>query len=128
MLKVYRLKVDEFRMTSPAFYADLVKYPRILRYLNRENQRVRGENIKFLERGVNEGYFRDDVNYELASRLFDALGRYIMAQRLYQYYSIEDIFNNLVFVSLRGFCTKKGEEALERFTHYIYIGELKKKT
>ena len=115
MLKVYRLKVEEFRVTTPAFYSDLVKYPRVLRYLNRENQRTRVKSLRFLARGVDEGFFRDDVNYELAGRLFDALGRYVMSQQLYKQYTIEEIFNNLIFVTFRGLCTPKGIKALERF-------------
>lgn len=115
MLKVYRLKVEEFRVTTPAFYSDLVKYPRVLRYLNRENQRTRVKSLRFLARGVDEGFFRDDVNYELAGRLFDALGRYVMSQQLYKQYTIEEVFNNLIFVTFRGLCTPKGIKALERF-------------
>lgn len=111
----YKTKVDEFRLTSPAFYSDLSKYPRVLQYLERENQGTRGDFLKFLNRGVEEGYFRNDVNFDLASRMFEALGRYIMSEELYKRYSIEDIFKDIVFVSLRGLCTLKGVQALEKF-------------
>ena len=113
VLKVYQMKVEEFQMTNAQFYSDLVKYPRVLRYLNRENQRMRTSYIKFLDRGVMEGFFRDDINYELVSRMFDALGRYIMAQQLYKQYPMQDILNNFVFVSLRGLCTEKGTKVLD---------------
>ena len=115
LLKVYQLKVNEFRMTNPLFYSDLVKYPRVLRFLNRENQRTRSSYQKFLDRGVMEGYFRDDINFELVSRMFDALGRYITTQQLYKQFSMQELFNNFVFVSLRGLCTEKGIMALDHF-------------
>ena len=113
-MKYYRIKVEEGHATSQAFYNDLIKYPRVLRYLNREKMHTRENLLKFFERGVNEGYFRDDINYELAARLFDAIGRYVMEQRLYSQYSIEELFTSLSFVSLRVLCTEKGLKKLER--------------
>ena len=114
LMKYYRIKVEESHTTSQAFYNDLVKYPRVLRYLNREKMHTRENLKKFFERGVYEGYFREDINYELAARLFDAIGRYVMEQRLYSQYSIEELFTSLSFVSLRGLCTEKGIKKLER--------------
>ena len=114
LMKYYRIKVEEGHATSQAFYNDLIKYPRVLRYLNREKMHTRENLLKFFERGVYEGYFRDDINYELAARLFDAIGRYVMEQRLYSQYSIEELFTSLSFVSLRGLCTEKGLKKLER--------------
>ncbi len=114
LMKYYRIKVEEGHSTSQAFYNDLIKYPRVLRYLNREKMHTRENLLKFFERGVYEGYFRDDINYELAARLFDAIGRYVMEQRLYSQYSIEELFTSLSFVSLRGLCTEKGLQKLDR--------------
>ena len=114
LVKYYRIRVEESHNTSQAFYNDLIKYPRVLRYLNREKMHSRENLLKFFERGVLEGYFRDDINYELAACLFDAVGRYVMEQRLYSQYSIEDLFNSLSFVSLRGLCTEKGIKKLDR--------------
>jgi AcrR family transcriptional regulator len=114
LVKYYRMRVEESRSTSPAFYNDLIKYPRVLRYLNREKKYSRENLLKFFERGVYEGYFRDDINFELTARLFDALGRYVMEKGLYGQYSIEELFSSLSFVTLRGLCTEKGIKKLEQ--------------
>ena len=114
LVKYYRIRVEESHNTSQAFYNDLIKYPRVLRFLNREKMHSRENLLKFFERGVLEGYFRDDINYELAARLFDAVGRYVMEQRLYNQYTIEELFTSMSFVSLRGLCTEKGIKKLER--------------
>jgi len=71
--------------------------------------------MAFMERGVNEGYFRKDMNYELVGRIFEALSRYMMENELYRSYSMEELFRNMIFVSLRGFCTKKGVDTLDTF-------------
>ena len=114
LLTVYRTKVEEFRQTNQLFYDDMVKYPKVQRFLIQQNQTMRHKSIKFLERGIIEGYFRKDLNCELAARMFDALGEYVVMNKLYQKYSIEEIFVNLVFVSMRGLCTEKGIKALDK--------------
>ena len=98
ILAVYKRKVEDFHKTNPLFYADMVRYPRIVRFLNQQDLQLRSKMEKFIERGINEGYFRSDVNYELTSRLFDALGTYVVENQLYRQYSIEDIFHGLIFV------------------------------
>lgn len=115
ILQVYRMKVDEFRITNPVFYSDISKYPNILKYFEEEKGKNRTQMIDFLKRGVSEGYFREDVNFGLIAHMFDALGKYIISNRLYEEYTMEDIFNNLVFVSLRGFCTSEGVKVLDEF-------------
>ena len=116
LLKVYHMRVEEANATNLLFYDDLVKYPRVLRYLSREKKNSRESMIQFFERGVQEGYFRDDINYELAALLFDALGRYIQEERLYNKYSIKDIFRGMPLVLLRGLCTEKGIEKLQKIS------------
>lgn len=115
ILRAYKLKVEEFRQTNPCFYTDLVKYPKVARYLAQQNQQMLTNMTKFIERGIEEGYFRKEVNPELVARLFDALGKYVMEQQLYCLYTIEDIFTNLVFVTIRGICTEKGIEVIKQW-------------
>ena len=114
VLKVYQMKVEEFQMTNAQFYSDLVKYPRVLRYLNRENQRMRTNYTKFLDRGVMEGFFRDDINYELVAQMFNAINTFAMTQHLLSRYSIQQVFANMLLIPLRGFCTKKGLQVIDK--------------
>ena len=114
ILVAYKLKVEEVRQTNPLFYSDLVKYPKVARYLGQQNQQMLTNMTKFIERGIDEGFFRKEVKPELVARLFDALGKYVMEQQLFLSYTIEEIFMNLIFVSLRGICTNKGVEAIEK--------------
>ena len=114
LLSTYKLKVNEFRQTNPQFYSDLKKYPKIQEFLNEQHVLMRAKMQKFFERGVKEGYFRKDVNYEIAGHMYDALGEYMVNKQLYSQCQIEDIFHNLIFASLRGFCTDKGIKAIDK--------------
>ena len=114
LLTIYKRKVDEYNQTNPSFYSDLVKYPRVQEYLKSQTLHTRVMMNGFFKRGVEEGYFRDNIDYKLARYLFDGMGKIVQDNKLYQYYSMKDIFNNLVFVSLRGLCTEKGISAIDK--------------
>ncbi len=113
LLEVYRMKVADFKNTNPLFFTEMVKYPELQVFLEEQNNHMRENSLLFIQRGVDEGYFRADLNYKMAVLQFDAMGEYVMQKELYRQYSIEDIFRNLVFVSLRGLCTDKGIKAID---------------
>ena len=115
ILNVYKVKVEEFRSTSPRFYDDLEKYPKVMAYLEKCRDENRKELAAFLDKGVKEGYFRDDISYDLVTILFDSIGQLFLQKRLYARFSIESVLNNIMFISLRGICTTKGIDVLDKF-------------
>ena len=113
ILYSYSQKAEESQNVCLQFYIDIQKYPRIVAYLE-ENHRQSRDNLRlFLLRGVKEGYFREDVNYDILPSLFDAIEQYIQKNELYRSYSLRDLFSNMLLVPLRGFCTEKGLKVLE---------------
>lgn len=110
---IYHQKNMEMQYTSPQFVEDVQKYPRILEYLNSEHQKYRSIYLEFTKRGIDEGFFRHDVNYQLISHLFEAMGNHMRHHHLYQQYSSRELFNSLMLVTLRGFCTPKGVDILD---------------
>ena len=113
LLEVYHMKVSDFKETNPLFFTEMIRYPQVKKFLDEQNNLMRDKSYGFIQRGVEEGYFRADLNYQMAVLQFDAMGEYVMQKELYRQYSIEDIFRNLVFVSLRGLCTDKGIKAID---------------
>ena len=114
LLEVYHHKVADFKKTNPLFFSEMIRYPQLQKFLNEQNIVMRQHSLDFYKRGVAEGYFKADVNYELAVNLFDVMGQYIMEQELYRTYTIEEIFKNIVFVSIRGMCTERGIRAIDK--------------
>ena len=115
ILEAYRRHAETNRSVNPQFYIDIQKYPCIVRYLKEERERTRDEFMQFLCRGMSEGYFRRDIDFRLIAHLFEAIGSYTMgnAQLLHEY-TFEQLFNGMLLVPLRGFCTEKGIEVLDR--------------
>ena len=114
VLVAYRQRLEELRGTSSLFYDDLKKYPRVLKMLEENKERNHQRFVDFLHRGVEEGYFRGDLDYDIVPLMFDAIGRYIMLRELYRQFDMEQVFKSLVFTSLRGICTEKGAKALDK--------------
>ena len=114
IMEAYHMKVEEVRAVNPDFYLDLMKYPRLAQYMKEAQQKSREGFLAFMKRGVDDGYFRPDVNYELVPHIFDALGQYILTNSLVQQYSVEELFSNCFLIALRGFCTDKGLHTIDK--------------
>ena len=89
ILHSFRLTIEGFKNTSPAFYSDLLRYPKIMKYFEEDKEKTQGQFLDLLRRGIAEGYFRADVNYELVVCVFDAQHRYVMMSQMYKMYSME---------------------------------------
>ena len=114
IMEAYHMKVEEVRAVNPDFYLDLMKYPRLAQHMKEAQQKSREGFLAFMKRGVDDGYFRPDVNYELVPHIFDALGQYILTNSLVQQYSVEELFSNVFLIALRGFCTDKGLHTIDK--------------
>ena len=121
LLTAYRTKVNEFKKTCPEFYSDIVKYPSVTAFFQQDKKQFHNSLVGFLNRGVEEGYFRKDVNFELVATLLSSLMEIIMTKQLYKTYSIEEIFHNFLFVSLRGICTPEGVKHLDKYVDVASI-------
>lgn len=108
ILEAYRMKMEEVRAVNPAFYIDLVKYPKLELHMKENKLHTHDDFIAFMQRGVEEGFLRPDVNYDMIPHMFDAIGQYILSNQLIQKYSIEELFSNYFLTALRGLCTEEG--------------------
>ena len=108
ILEAYRMKMEEVRAVNPAFYIDLVKYPKLELHMKENKLHTHDDFIAFMQRGVEEGFLRPDVNYDMIPHMFDAIGQYILSNQLIRKYSIEELFSNYFLTALRGLCTEEG--------------------
>lgn len=115
VLLSYQKKVEESRHVSPLFYSEIEKYPSVVAYLEEDKRENRQLITDFIKRGINEGFFRRDINVGLLTSTFEAIVNYYMSKQLYTYYSVEELSKNIIFISIRGICTQKGVEALDNF-------------
>ncbi len=113
VIEAYRRNIDRLKDVNYLFYEDMQRYPAIMKILEDNHKHHQEFFIKFMERGVEEGYFRPQVNYEIIALLFDAIGNFIKRDGLYAKYPYDELFYNTMLVPLRGFCTEEGIKALD---------------
>lgn len=114
ILHFYVLKIRELDTVNPLFFTEINKYDKVRNYLQERHEEQRKNTNKFFLRGVEEGYFLPQLNYDIVTRLGDASMEYVMSTKMYKEYSLQELFKNFVSVLLRGYCTEKGQRLLEK--------------
>ena len=79
------------------------------------HEQRRNEADAFLMRGIEEGYFRPDINLAILHEITDAFSSHVMSTSLYKEYPMKEIFRNLLIIIFRGMCTEKGLKRLDIF-------------
>lgn len=78
---------------------------------NRDSEKT----IAFFKQGVQQGYFRSDVNFAIVNLLVHEQLGLLMNTDLCKEYSFLEVYESIMFTYLRGISTEKGAEKLERF-------------
>ena len=115
ILDIYRSKMSRLQKINPQFYSDLEKYPQLQSFLEEQHDKDRTKLKDFLRRGIEEGYFKDDINVDIIANVFDAINEYMKNHKLYTEFPLEQLFNNMLFVTIRGICTQKGVAVVDTF-------------
>lgn len=110
---IFNSRVDELRQMNPLFVSECRKYDSVQRMVAEQAEERGRHAMSFVQQCVDGGWLRSDVNYELALRIFDIVGRAVMEQELYREYGMEEVMRTLGVTQLRGLCTAKGLAVLE---------------
>ena len=93
---VYKLQMERNGMVGVLFYEEVHKMPR------------------FFEAGAKEGLFRKDVDFNVVMDVGHVMMEEIMHHQLYRVHSMQEIYDNYILCLIRGFCTERGLEQLDR--------------
>lgn len=109
-------KLQSLDTINPAFFSDINKYPMIVEYLQKTHQAERNnKSANFFKQGIKHGFFMPTFNFEIISRFCDIMMEHAMETEMYRKYSLQEIFHNLILLTLRGCCTDKGIKQLDKF-------------
>lgn len=110
----YKMKLEYFLQLNPLFLEELCKYKRIISYFDARDKE-RDTNFEWLfNRGVEEGFFRKDLNPRIISNMFTVSLKEAIDNELYKEFGMEYLFRDIVFTLIRGICTIKGIEAIDQ--------------
>lgn len=116
IFRLLEVNRDHFQSMSPVFQEDMKKF-----YLNiKNNEDCEIPDYKnhkeIIEKGIMDGYFRQDVDSDLANRCLFYLGASIMDDELYPFdlFSRNEVIRNTFINYLKGISTTKGLELINR--------------
>ena len=110
----YKMKLEHFLQLNPLFLEELCKYKRVISYFDARDKE-RDTNFEWLfNRGVEEGFFRKDLNPRIISNMFTVSLKEAIDNELYKEFGMEYLFCDIVLTLVRGICTIKGIEAIDQ--------------
>ena len=100
----YEMTIGEFKHTSRFFFEDIKKYPKVMEFLEESRKENINSAMAFYQKGVEQGIFREDVNYHIVQEM-----------KALPDCPLEEIFETLVFIHMRGISTEKGLKIVNDF-------------
>lgn len=113
IVEFYRYQMKCLSYVSSSYFYDLHKYPAVIKWLEADHGNKQKGAMRFFKKGVEEGYFRSDVNFELIQAVNSESMTYIVQSKLMEHYTPQQIFKDVTMLYIRGFCTMKGIQTLE---------------
>lgn len=113
IVEFYRYQMKCLSYVSSSYFYDLHKYPAVIKWLEADHGNKQKGAMRFFKKGVEEGYFRCDVDFGLIQAVNSESMTYIVQSKLMEHYTPQEIFKDVTMLYIRGFCTMKGIQTLE---------------
>lgn len=101
----FKQKAEEISRINPVFFEDMQRYPKLLEFFRKRHERQGVETQDFIRRGIDEGYFLTDINFDLVVMVADASVQFIMSNYLYKKYNFKELLRTFMLFYIRGICT-----------------------
>lgn len=115
ILRIIEYRIKLLEQVSSRYIIDITRYDAVKDYITTSSQEAIIRASDFLRLGTAQGYFRPDVNYNLFIQCVFARINSSSSLSLFQTYDIHECFINMGIFHLRGCCTNKGIEIIDRF-------------
>ena len=113
VIEICRFRIEEFSRINPLFFEEIHKYPELLAYVRNLHEERECDVHSFIQRGIDEGLFFSNVNYDIVRTLTVALQHSIMNQYLYKKYDVKELAHVGILFFIRAYCTLKGVKLLD---------------
>lgn len=108
-------KMEGLSTVAPSFFSDLHKYPKLVAYMVAVRKEQRDMAVEYLSKGVEQGLFRSDVNFEIVYNVITTQYDVMISSDELRKYTPFELFNNLVLNYFRGCATPKGVQIMDEY-------------
>lgn len=92
----FKQKAEEISRINPVFFEDMQRYPKLLEFFRKRRKRQGAKTQDFIRRGIDEGYFLTDINFDLVVMVADASVQFIMSNYLYKKYNFKELLRTFM--------------------------------
>lgn len=115
IIEFYLKMTKDLQEINVAFYDDLKKYPKVVEFLTKRRKNNAQKAISFYYKGVEQGIFRDDVNYHIVQDMLHLQNDLMIQIMKTKDYSALEVFETMIFTHFRGVSTEKGLKIVNGF-------------
>jgi len=119
IFRMLDLMQEHFNRMSPAFLLDMKRFHNKVMEMQegREGIPYMNSNAEILNRGIEEGVFRNDINVELTNKCMFEVARISSDQQVFPPESFRsgEVIRNFYVNFLRGLCTPKGLKLINQY-------------
>lgn len=108
LLQLYYIQIESFSRINSTFFNDIFKYDKVCKMLSNHRKNRSDQAHEFFLKGIEDGLFRKEINFDIISAIFQNTMNYIMESQMYNRFSFKNIFENTYLTYIRGICTEKG--------------------
>ena len=118
LLKFYEHTLQGLQATNRAFFEDMKMYPLVRAYIEEVRKENAAAAIEFYRKGVAQGIFRPEVNYDIAQAMVCEQMDHLLQSEACLSYSLPEVYETVIFMHMRGISTRRGLEIMERFVSH----------
>lgn len=111
--------IADLKSTNPILVEDINNYPSVKHYFETRNKEHEKFSIEFYQRGKAEGYFIDNVNYEIIKEITSGTSSYIANNMFYKRFTLSEILHSIIIMYVRSVCTEAGIKRLDKLLETI---------
>lgn len=115
IIAIYRREAEDFKTINLQFFKDMKKYPAVLDKLRDSRKEVDSEAVSYLQKGVEQGIFRADIDFNIIYRVMATQMDIVINSELSDEFPMIDIYDAVIFLHLRGITTERGQRIVDNF-------------
>jgi len=115
ILKCYKGSIEMYHRTNKKFIEEIKKYPKVYELIINSREQDNTMVVNFLKRGVDQGIFRNDINFAIIHVLLREQMDMLVNSNVSKQFSFLEVYEAIIFTYLRGIATHKGAEELDDF-------------
>lgn len=115
ILAFFAESIKDAQHINADFFSELLKYPKLVDFHNKKHKMEENDAVAFLNKGIEQGYFRQDINFHIVYNQISEGINIILRNDVMANYPNLEVFKNTVLLYIRGCATLKGIEMIDAF-------------